>query len=65
MGPRGRADGFNVPDEKVLVGVLKDALAACRKEKLFADPPVTEVKYEEKKNAAKEKVAADADDGGN
>jgi hypothetical protein len=43
-----RPDGFAVPDDKALAGILKDALAACKKEKLFADPPVTPVVYEEK-----------------
>ncbi|AMV26280.1 CRISPR-associated protein [Gemmata sp. SH-PL17] len=43
-----RPDGFTVPDEKALAGLLKDSVAACKKEKLFAEPPVTTVLYEEK-----------------
>jgi hypothetical protein len=43
-----RPDGFSVPDEEVLKGMLKKSLAACQKAKLFADHPVTTVVYEEK-----------------
>jgi len=43
-----RPDGFTVPDEKTLASILKASIAGCRKEKLFADPPVTPVVYEEK-----------------
>lgn len=43
-----RPAGFVVPDETIVVRTLKDALAACKKEKLFADAPVTVVVYEEK-----------------
>jgi CRISPR-associated protein Csb1 len=60
-----RPNGFVVPDEKVHAGVLKDALAACKKEKLFADPPITQVKYEEKagkKKAEKDTATADTED---
>jgi CRISPR-associated protein Csb1 len=42
-------DGFAVPDEKVLAGVLKESLAECKKERLFAHEPITTVIYEEKK----------------
>jgi CRISPR-associated protein Csb1 len=44
-----RPDEFKLPDEKMLVDLLKESLAACKKEKLFADEPVTTVVYEEKK----------------
>lgn len=44
-----RPDEFILPDEKTLSGILKDSLATCKKEKLFADEPVTTVVYEEKK----------------
>ena len=43
-----RPDGFTPPDEKALPDLLKVSLAACKKEKLFADEPVTTVVYEEK-----------------
>lgn len=43
-----RPNGFPLPDEKTLAGLLKGSLAACKKEKLFADVPVTTVVYEEK-----------------
>jgi CRISPR-associated protein Csb1 len=44
-----RPDEFKLPDEKMLADLLKKSLAACKKEKLFADEPVTTVVYEEKK----------------
>lgn len=43
-----RPDGFTVPEEKALAETLKGALTTCKKEKLFADTPVTTVVYEEK-----------------
>lgn len=53
-----RPDGFAVPDEKMLTGVMKFSLTACKSENLFADPPITLVKYEEK--VAKQKAEKDA-----
>jgi CRISPR-associated protein Csb1 len=51
-----KPDGvFTVPDETPLVGILKDSLAACKAQQLFADPPVTSVIYEPKK-AKKAKI---------
>ncbi len=44
-----RPDGFMPPDEKAIPGLLKDSLAACKKEKLFAGEAITTVVYEEKK----------------
>lgn len=44
-----RPNGFTVPDEETLAGLLEGSLAACRKAKLFPDDPVTTVVYEEKK----------------
>lgn len=43
-----RPDVFAVPDETTLAKIVKDSLTACRKEKLFADPAVTSVTYEDK-----------------
>jgi CRISPR-associated protein Csb1 len=43
-----RPDCF-VVDENGLVTTLKESLGACKREKLFADKPVTTVVYEEKK----------------
>ncbi|HBI43805.1 MAG TPA: type I-U CRISPR-associated protein Cas7 [Planctomycetales bacterium] len=60
-----RPDGFDVPEEKVLKGALKAALDDCKKEKLFADPPITPVKYEEKagkKKGDKGSPATDTED---
>ncbi len=39
---------FVLPDDKTLHGLLKESLAACKKDKLFADEPITTVVYEEK-----------------
>src|SRR5207244_1815024 len=51
-----KPDGvFTVPDETPLVGILKDSLAACKAQQLFADPSVTSVVYEPKK-AGKAKI---------
>ncbi len=49
-----RPETFKLPDEKSIKDAMQSALAACIKEKLFAEPPVTKVKYEEK--AAKKKT---------
>jgi CRISPR-associated protein Csb1 len=43
-----RPDGFTPPDEQTLVALLKESLAVCKTEKLFADGPVTTVVYEDK-----------------
>lgn len=43
-----RPDGFVIPDDKAISVILKDSIAACQREKLFADPLVTTVVYEEK-----------------
>lgn len=42
-----RPDGFNIPDEKTLAGILRESLEACRNEKLFVDPPITTVVYQD------------------
>jgi CRISPR-associated protein Csb1 len=58
-----RPPGFVVPDEPTLVDILKGALEACKTEKLFANPAVTAVTYEEKKKGGKDKPAdTDAED---
>jgi CRISPR-associated protein Csb1 len=41
-----RPEAFQLPGEQAVKDTLKAALAACRNEKLFIDPPVTEVTYE-------------------
>lgn len=43
-----RPASFKLPDETVLHETLKGALAACTKEKLFAHPAITLVKFEDK-----------------
>lgn len=55
-----RPDGFTVPDETALAGILQQSMTACKKEGLFADPAVTTVVYEEKKKG-KEKASETAD----
>lgn len=57
-------DTFTMPNKDVLEKAVKDAVAACRGEKLFADPAITEVVYEEKKKAAKKAAGADEPDEG-
>jgi CRISPR-associated protein Csb1 len=42
-----RPSQFAFPNEQTLAGLLMDSLAVCKSEKLFADPPVTTVVYEE------------------
>lgn len=60
-----RPEGFKIPDEKSLTNLVKSSLAACRNEKLFIEPPITQVIYEEKKKAANDKTdAATVKDGG-
>jgi CRISPR-associated protein Csb1 len=54
-----RPTEITLPEGKVLAGVLKEALAASKKEKLFAYPPVTPVIYEEKKTAKGKKGEAE------
>lgn len=43
-----RPDDFALPDEQALGKVLSGSLSVCKAEKLFADPPVTTVIYEDK-----------------
>lgn len=57
-------DAFIMPKKDVLEKAVKDAVAACRGGKLFADPAITEVVYEEKKKAAKKAAGADETDEG-
>lgn len=57
-------DNFTVPKKDVLEKAVKDAVTTCRAEKLFADPAVTEVVYEEKKKSGKKAAEADEPDEG-
>ncbi len=41
-------NGFAVPDDTALAGVITKSLSACKEAKLFADDPVTTVVYVEK-----------------
>jgi CRISPR-associated protein Csb1 len=43
-----RPDPLNLPDENAIKGAMKSALSACTKEKLFAEPAVTKVVFEDK-----------------
>jgi CRISPR-associated protein Csb1 len=38
-----KPEGFAVPAEAALLDAVKQGIAKCRKEKLFCDPPVTEL----------------------
>lgn len=53
--------GFTIPDEHALETILKESLASCKNEKLFAVPPVTTVIYEEKKDPKKPEGEKPAD----
>jgi CRISPR-associated protein Csb1 len=58
-----RPNGFAVPDEMMLLDECKQLIAACKS--LFADPPITEVKWEPAKKSAKkaEKTEGGAEEG--
>jgi len=43
-----RPETFKFPDEKTIKDVMQSALSACIKEKLFSQPPVTKVIFEDK-----------------
>lgn len=59
-----RPTDFVVPEEKGLIETIQTKIAACRKEKLFADPPITEVKWEPKaKSTAKSEKSEAAEAG--
>ncbi len=57
-----RPEEFSVPDETAIGKVLQESLAACRQEKLFADPPVTTVVYEEIKKGKEKAPEAAAEE---
>jgi len=44
-----RPEGFGVPDEDTLAEAIGKKIAACKKAKLFAEPPVTVVEWKPKK----------------
>lgn len=46
-----RPQGFQIPDEAVLLKDCKTYIDQCSKEKLFSDPAVTEVEWKPKKKA--------------
>jgi CRISPR-associated protein Csb1 len=57
-----RPDSFNLPEDKSIKEAMQSALAACTKEKLFADPAVTKVVFEDKpakKKKEEEQTEAD------
>jgi CRISPR-associated protein Csb1 len=43
-----RPDSFVLPDDKAIVDALTGALGVCAKEKLFAHPAITQVKFEDR-----------------
>lgn len=53
-----KPEGFTVPDDTVLLAAVKERIARCCKEKLFRDPPVTELTTTV---VLKEKVTAEAE----
>lgn len=54
-----RPETFSLPEETMLVAVLKESISACTREGLFVTPAITTVVYEEKatKKAAAESAA--------
>lgn len=50
-----RPQGFQVPGEPALLEDCKTYIAACKKEKLFSDPAVTEVEWKPAKKKPKDK----------
>jgi CRISPR-associated protein Csb1 len=57
-----RPKEFAVPDEEKLTNVLKASIEACKKEKLFADPPATSVVYEEKRKGKEKPTEVETSD---
>jgi CRISPR-associated protein Csb1 len=57
-----RPDKFRLPDEKTIPETMRAALSACVREKLFADPAVTNVKFEDKPARKKKEEKAAEDD---
>jgi CRISPR-associated protein Csb1 len=56
-----RPTDFTIPMESALVETLKSKIAACKRGKLFAHPPITEVVWESKpKTAATKKKEAES-----
>lgn len=51
---------FLIPDEPALLGECKRLIAACGKAGLFAKPPITKVKWEPEKKAAKKPESDDS-----
>jgi CRISPR-associated protein Csb1 len=47
-------NGFTVPNESELLSECRQLIDECRKAKLFAEPPFTEVKWEEKPNETRD-----------
>lgn len=55
-----RPTDFTLPSEESLLKLVKIGIEACREEKLFADPPVTEIEYTPSKKKDKQKGKASA-----
>lgn len=49
--------GFAIPSESELLSECRHLIGACAKSKLFADPPVTVVKWEPEKKAVRQRDA--------
>lgn len=59
-----RPEGFAIPDEGSLLDTCSNLIAACKQQSLFADPPVTVVKWKpEKKKQKADKVEEENEDG--
>ena len=56
-----RPTDFPVPEEKELLTTIQAKIEGCRRAGLFADPPVTEVKWEKPRASAKRKEESPED----
>jgi CRISPR-associated protein Csb1 len=56
--------GFQIPEEGELLHECRRLIDACGKAGLFADPPITEVKWEPEKKGAKKKETEEAEEDG-
>jgi CRISPR-associated protein Csb1 len=59
-----RPESFVMPDRTAIASLVRDGLAACRREKLFIEPPVTKVIYQEKKAPRGAKPEEEEEEGG-
>ena len=57
-----RPPDFQIPGESELAGGIRSAIAACRRNGIFVDPPITEVTWEPRAKSKKKGDQAGTDD---